>query len=220
MPMDVDGPDHVNRSCMQPDGKTALGNVNRLYLDALRPGTLPLISCLESGCRVLIPMSSIDAGPASDEVRTTLQGGVMPENVRRQKWLTVSFFLVCGLIFAVFVYVISSGTVDRSYQNWMAGTRNTPKVDSSTAGIADNHTVIALRNRPVDLGNILLTYRGISSGMLELDIVILDLDPQYVYHRRIPVEAADKGLEIGSRRFKLLSINHQRLILIPVEPSI
>ena len=144
----------------------------------------------------------------------------MPENVRRQKWLTVSFFLGCGLIFAVFVYVISSGTIDRSYQNWMSSTRTNLEADSSTAGLSENHAVIALRDRPVNLGNILLTYRGLSSGVMELDIVILELDPQYVYHRRITADAAEKGFEIGGRRFKILSVNPQHLKLIPVQSSI
>lgn len=144
----------------------------------------------------------------------------MAENVRNQKWLTVSFFLACGLVFVVFVYVISSGTVDRSYQNWMTNLRTQSEADSRPASISGDEAVIVLKDRQVDLGNVLLTYRGLSSGSLQLDLVILDLDPQYVYHRRIPVETAEKGFEIAHRRFKALSVSRRSLKLLPIKPSV
>ncbi len=144
----------------------------------------------------------------------------MAENVRNQKWLAVSFFLACGAVFLVFIYVISSGKVDRSYQNWMAPSRSAPESDSRTAGASsDNAMVIALKDRQVAVGNILLTYRGITSGRLRVDLVIPDLDSQYVYHRRIPVEAAEQEIGIAGRRFKILSINRQQIILLPIKPS-
>ena len=144
----------------------------------------------------------------------------MSENVRRQKWLAISFFLVCVLIFAALIYTIIFGSTDRAYSNWMASARSKPEGSTNEKGIWQDGLLVMLKDQQVDLENVQLTYRGLSSGDVLLDLVLLDLDPQYVYHRQIPVEAARQGFQVSNRRFKVISANRQRLKLLLISPSI
>jgi hypothetical protein len=144
----------------------------------------------------------------------------MSENVRRQKWLAISFFLVCVLIFAALIYTIIFGSTDRAYSNLMASARSKPEGSTNNKGISQDGLLVMLKDQQVDLENVLLTYRGLSSGAVFLDLVLLDLDPQYVYHRQIPVEAARQGFQVSNRRFKVISANRQRLKLLLISPSI
>jgi len=145
----------------------------------------------------------------------------MSENVRRQKWLAISFFLVCVLTFAALSYTIISGSTDRAYSNWMASARSKPEGSTNDKGIwQEDGLLVMLKDEQVDLENVQLTYRGLSSGDVLLDLVLLDLDPQYVYHRQIPVEAARQGIQVSNWRFKVISANRQRLQLLLISPSI
>jgi hypothetical protein len=59
-----------------------------------------------------------------------------------------------------------------------------------------------------------MTYRGISSGQLKLDVVLLDLDPQYVYSRSMSVKKAKQGFSVSDYHFIATSVNGNRLRLV------
>ena len=144
----------------------------------------------------------------------------MSEDVRRQKWLAISFFLVCNLIFFALIYAIVFKPTDSAYSNWMGTAPANPWVDSRNTGISNEISMVLPKGQQVELENLKMTYRGLASGQLLLDLVLLDLDPQYVYHRKIPVEIAGQGFQVSDRRFKVISINRQRLKLLLIKPSI
>lgn len=146
-------------------------------------------------------------------------GADMSENVRSQKWLVISFFLVCSLIFFALIYTIIYGTADRDYANWMAATRSNPGASSNDAGVFKDDQIVLVKDRLVNLEKMKMTYRGVSSGVLQLDLVLLELDPQYEYHRQIPIEKAKQGFQVSDLRFKAVSINRQRLKLVLINPS-
>ncbi len=146
-------------------------------------------------------------------------GGNMSENVRSQKWLAISFFLVCNLIFFALIYAIISGSADRNYSEWMANTRSDTGTYSKDAGISKDDPIIMVKDQRVNLEKLQMTYRGASSGVLRLDLVLLELDPQFEYHRQIPIEEAEQGFQVSDRRFKVISINRQRLKMVRINPS-
>ena len=143
----------------------------------------------------------------------------MPENVRSQKWLAISFFIVCNLIFFALIYTIISGSADREYANWMASTRSSPGSNSKDAANGKDNQIVLIKDQRINLEDLQMTYRGLSSGVLDLDLVLLELDPQYEYHRQIPIEQAKQGFQVSDRRFRLISINRQRLTLVRINPS-
>jgi len=143
----------------------------------------------------------------------------MSENVRSQKWLAISFFLVCNLIFFALIYTIISGSADRDYSNWMASTRSNPATYSKDTGTSKDDPIVMVKNQRVNLEKVQMTYRGVSSGVLQLDLVLLELDPQYEYHRQIPIKKAKQGFQVSDLRFKAVSINSQRLKMVRINPS-
>ncbi len=143
----------------------------------------------------------------------------MSENVRSQKWLAISFFVACNLIFFALIYAIITGSADRNYANWMAATRSNPGTYSNDAGTSKDDQIVLVKNQLVNVEKMQMTYRGLSSGLLNLDLVFLELDPQYEYHRQIPIKKAKQGFQVSDRRFKVISINRQRLKLVRINPS-
>lgn len=51
------------------------------------------------------------------------------------------------------------------------------------------------------VGNLKITYRGLESKTLLLDLVILELDKDYAYHRRIPIKDAKSGFRLSDQAF-------------------
>ena len=143
----------------------------------------------------------------------------MSENVRNQKWLAISFFVVVNFIFIALIYSIISGTADRDYANWMGNTRSNLGTRAKDADISKDGQIVMVKDQLISTEKLQMTYRGLSSGMLTLDLVLLELDPQYKYRRQIPVEEARQGFQVSDQRFKVISVNRQRLKLIPINPS-
>jgi hypothetical protein len=144
----------------------------------------------------------------------------MSENVHNQKWLAISFFVVCNLIFFALIYTIVHNPTDSAYTNSMDSARSNPESKTKDSGLSKDGLLILLKDQQADMEKVRLTFRGFSSGALLLDLVLLDLDPQYVYHRQIPVEAARQGFQVSDQRFKVISVNRQRLKLLLIRPSI
>ena len=143
----------------------------------------------------------------------------MAENVRSQKWLAVTFFLVCNLIFAALIYAIVTRSADLTYKNWMGSFRSGSETGSKAATLSMGDRIVMVRDRQIDLGKVKMTYRGLTSGVVAIDLVLSELDPQYVYHRRIPVKEIKQGFKVSDQRFKALSVNRQRLQMVPIGPS-
>ena len=51
------------------------------------------------------------------------------------------------------------------------------------------------------VGNLKITYRGLESKTLLLDLVILDLDQDYAHRRRIPIKEAKSGFRLSDQAF-------------------
>ena len=129
------------------------------------------------------------------------------ENRRSQKWLILSFFTSVSLLFVYFIFSLATGTTDKKYQRRLESARTGP------GSYYQDVRVNLFREEPVTVNRLKLTYRGLSSGSLLLDVILLDLDPEYVYSRTIPVSDAKKGFRISDHRFKATSVSGKRLRL-------
>ena len=130
------------------------------------------------------------------------------ESRRSQRWLIISFFTAISFLFIYFIFSLAMGTTDTTYNRRLETARNGP------GSYHQETRVNLLQGEPVTINRLEMTFRGLSSGKLNLDIVILDLDPEYVYSRVIPVDSAKKGFSISDYRFKATSVSRKRLRLV------
>lgn len=133
------------------------------------------------------------------------------ESNNRQKWLSILFFSVSGLVFGISFYLITAGAV--------ASPEPMPATVASAANAlpyADEPQVkvVLQRDIRVRLGDLDITYRGVEDHKLRLEVVVLDLDPQYAYQHAINLEKANSGFRLAGIRLKLLSARDSRAKLL------
>jgi hypothetical protein len=134
----------------------------------------------------------------------------MPSD-RRHKWLAILFFSVSGLVFGGSLYLIATGAA--------ASSEPTTRVLASAATAlpyADEPFVkiTLLRDTRIRLGNLAITYRGVENDRLRLDVVVLDLDPQYAYRHAIALDEAGRGFRLAGTNLKLISARTARAKIV------
>lgn len=133
-------------------------------------------------------------------------------SARGQKWLIGSFFSAIGLLFLYFIVSIVLDRTDKTYTARLEHAREGP--GSYQQGAKIN----LIKDQPATVGKIQMTYRGRDSGALLMDLVLLELDPNYIYSRRIPFKKGRHGFLVSNRQFSVISINDRRLKLV-IGPS-
>lgn len=67
----------------------------------------------------------------------------------------------------------------------------------------------------VRAGKTNLTYRGKEGrSAIKLDAVFPDLDREYVYKRKIDIDKALEGFQVGRERFKLMSVHKTKIQIL------
>ena len=136
----------------------------------------------------------------------------MTERTQGQKWLLTAFFTAIGLFFIYFIISVSKGNVDPVYN------RRPPGMPLRTDAPRTAGELVLHKDQPQTFGRLLLTYRGISNGDLVLDVVLLELDPDYPYRHRIPKNSAAQGFRMANTDFRILSAGPKKLSLEPKQP--
>lgn len=129
------------------------------------------------------------------------------ESTHSQRWLMASFFTAVGLLFVYFIVSVAMKNTDQAYSERLASARMGP------GSYLQNEKIHLVKDLPVTVQGIEMTYRGRSSGALLIDLVLLDLDRDYVYSRKIPIEEARRGFRISNRLFTVTSIDAGKLKL-------
>ena len=133
------------------------------------------------------------------------------EHNRRHKWLPILFFSVSGLVFGLSLYLITAGAA--------ASPEPTPSTVASAANALpytgeQQVRIVLKRDTRLRLGNLEITYRGVKDHKLRLEVVVLDLDPQYVYQHAIALERANDGFRLAGVHLKLISARNSRAKLL------
>jgi hypothetical protein len=133
------------------------------------------------------------------------------ESNNRQKWLSILFFSVSGLVFGISFYLITAGAV--------ASPEPTPAAVASAANVLPytdepQVKIVLQRDTRLRLGNLDITYRGVEDHKLRLEVVVRDLDPQYAYQHAITLDMASRGFQLAGVRLKLLSARNSRAKLL------
>ena len=132
----------------------------------------------------------------------------MMESRPTQKWLMISFFVSVSLVFVYFIFTLIMGATDSTYETRLEAVRTGP------GSYRQDFRINLILDQAVTVDRLQLTYRGVFSGRIKLDVILLDLDPQYVYTRNIPVKNAKQGFNISGNHFRATSINGKRLRLV------
>lgn len=129
------------------------------------------------------------------------------ENTQSQRWLIASFFTAISLLFVYFIVSVAMNNTDQTYSERLASARAGP------GSYLQDEKIHLVKDQPLTVRGIEMTYRGRSSGVLLIDLVLLDLDRDYVYSRKIPIKEARRGFRISGRPFKVTAIDAGKLKL-------
>lgn len=130
------------------------------------------------------------------------------ESTHSQRWLIASFFTAIGLLFVYFIVSVAMENTDQAYSERLASARAGP------GSYLVDGKIHLVKDQPVTVQGIEMTYRGRSSGVLLIDLVLLDLDRDYVYSRKIPINEAKRGFRISDHFFTVTSINAGKLKMV------
>lgn len=128
---------------------------------------------------------------------------------KQPKWGTLLFFLPTSLVMAYFVFYLATfnGT-DAHAQSFSQSKTNTYK--------APNPAKFTLtKGQTTTLERMELTYQGLESEKVVIDITLLDLDPNYAYRRVIPRHSSK--IRLAQKNFRILSATASRLKIIRIK---
>jgi hypothetical protein len=129
------------------------------------------------------------------------------EDHRRQKWITILFFSMSGIIFGTALYLITANSAPPSATPAAAVAS---AADTLPYPDAPQVKVVLERDTPLRLGKLDLIYRGVQDRKLRLDVIVLDLDPEYAYRHAIALDKARRGFRLGGIDLQLLSARQGR----------
>lgn len=126
------------------------------------------------------------------------------------KWLTILFFTISGLVFGASLYLItvSATPVDRPLEG------APPQFRAATDPDAPRVKVVLRRDAALRLDQVDIIYRGIENRKLRLDVIVLELDPQYAYRHAIALDEASRGFRLAGIDLQLLAARDARAKLI------
>lgn len=126
---------------------------------------------------------------------------------KQHKWSTIFFLVPSSLALAYFVFYLATFTP--SYADAHAPGSVSPGRFADPA-YPGKITLIKGQTRTIG-GKIELTYQGLDTGFVVIDITLLDLDRDYAYRRKIPKKVAHRGFRLAQRQYQLISANRTRL---------
>ena len=120
----------------------------------------------------------------------------MTEQTRSRKLVVFLFFAFIVAVFGFFTYAfVTNKYADPRWKRLRAVPAPTPVAPPI------NGPYPLYVDKAQTIGNLKITYRGIESKTLLLDLVILDLDKDYAYLRRIPIKKAKSGFHLSDQAF-------------------
>lgn len=123
------------------------------------------------------------------------------------KWSTFFFLVPSSLVLAYFVFYLAS--FSPSYADKRAD--DSVAMDGLIAPAPPDKIMLVKGQTQTIGGKVELTYQGLDTGYVVIDITLLDLDRDYAYRRKISKEIAHRGFQLAQREYQLISANRTRL---------
>lgn len=136
----------------------------------------------------------------------------MRERTKSEKVMVVLFFAGVGLLLGYLVYTLATFNMD--FDKWRASykSRWAKQIEAEA-----KDPFLLRKNIRKTVGRVDITYRGIESGAIVIDFIVLDLDPEYSYAGRIPIIVAKRGFLMGEEQYRLVSAGMHSMRIEPVE---
>jgi hypothetical protein len=131
------------------------------------------------------------------------------ERATTSRWLAFWFFIPSSL--AMLYFVLNLASRAPSCATGVTTANAAPKEVHASL-----HSVDLAKGRATVIGNMMLTYQGIRGNHLALEITLLDLNPDVVYRRDIPIPAAERGFWMAEQDFRMVSAGRSLLQIVPV----
>lgn len=129
-----------------------------------------------------------------------------------QKWLLIIFLVVTGAAFSAMVYrlVAAIRSPDVHWQTTAVAATLDDK--PLPAPKKDQIQYMNLkRDQERSIGNIRITYKGLADDHIEMDLVVMPLDPQAAYRYRLSVKSAKKGFTLFQQKLTLITARKGRI---------
>ena len=139
---------------------------------------------------------------------------------RSHNWISILTYTMISIVSLGVIYVIaetyfpktSSELIPRidslsarfmSIPRWDGNDRDAEK--KALSGPLKEKILIML-DRDANIGKSKIFYRGLDgNSKFEMDVVVLELDPNALYRYRIPIATAKKGFRLAGHNFRLIS---------------
>jgi hypothetical protein len=73
--------------------------------------------------------------------------------------------------------------------------------------------IILLKDSALTINNNRIVFKGIENTSIYLDFYLLELDPEYAYHKNISKKEAVEGFQLGDYEYQLISVTNAVLKL-------
>ena len=131
----------------------------------------------------------------------------------RNQRIVVGIIAVIAIAAALAV-IFSAATAMRE-QRADGYERQTDTARPNRTSTISKKRVVLVKDSAIKLNRTIVTYRGLEGGDIRLDVVILDLDPNYAYPKQISKAAAREGFRLGDRAYRMVSARRNTLELRP-----
>jgi len=120
----------------------------------------------------------------------------------RKGWMSIIFIsLILAVPFAITVY-FSSPTYNKQIKKW----RTRPKEGHvKNRSKVSSDRVLLLKNEKVTIERTCIIFKGIIDGKVNIDLYLLDLDPEIPYPLSFSKNAISQGVWLGNIMYSLLS---------------
>ena len=120
------------------------------------------------------------------------------DNERRNDWIGLAVLTFGGIVIFSFLY----------YANLWAKRPETYSADPV------REKIILAREEGRTIGAEKIIYKGLAEkGQFTMAVVLLKMDPEYLYIHRIPIRKAKEGFSLVGHRFELISAGRSRIRL-------
>jgi len=139
-----------------------------------------------------------------------VKGGLSVNDFDKNNWLPTFFLVACGLFFFGCVWYLWVGALNPDY-HWQPS----PAVTAEPADriLEQRGRILLAKDHGARVGDSRIVYRGSRSGILHMDLYILQLDPHFGYPHRIDADQARKGFRMGEHFFQVLAASDGKISL-------
>jgi hypothetical protein len=128
----------------------------------------------------------------------------------RRGWFAIIFIILTLAIPFVMAYYVSTPDYQERYKGWRQ--RNAEAGIPSRSKVTSEQ-VLLLRDEKVMIDRTCLVFKGVAGKMIQIDLYLLDLDPDVPYALSFSRKKITDGVWLGNIMYRLLTVKEKVLRL-------